>query len=196
MKHHYSENYYKSVNYVNYLQREEKYKKLAKEIITFLENSCLINKESKIIDFGCAVGFLTKAIYDLGYKNIYGVDISDWALEKAKLLKLNFSDKIYEVSDIMITLDVFEHMNDLAIEKAIKEADPKIIICRIPVCEKDGEDFVLEVSKKDLTHINCKTKENWKSFLKSFGYITCLHLNLNTIYDSRGVFCCVFIKNN
>lgn len=194
MKNHFSEQYFKSVNYVNYLNREEKYKKLAKELVSFLENASLINKNSEILDFGCAVGFLTKSIFDLGYQNIYGVDISEWALEIAQKYNLTFSKNINKKSDIMIALDVFEHMNNVDIKKSIKKAQPSIIICRIPVCKNKGEDFYLEVSKKDITHINCKTKEQWKSFFKQNGYSTCLHLNLNTIYDSEGVFCGVFIK--
>lgn len=195
MKNDFSEQYYKSVNYVNYLQREEKYKKLAKELVSFLENICLINKNSEILDFGCAVGFLTKSIFDLGYQNIYGVDISDWALEKAKNYNLCFSKDVNKKSDVMIVLDVFEHMDDINIKKSILKAEPSIIICRIPVCKNKGEDFYLEVSKKDITHINCKTKQQWKSFFKENGYSTCLHLNLNTIYDSEGVFCAIFIKS-
>jgi 2-polyprenyl-3-methyl-5-hydroxy-6-metoxy-1,4-benzoquinol methylase len=194
MKNIFSEQYFKSVNYVNYLEREEKYKKLAKELMLFLENASLINKSNSILDYGCAVGFLTKSIFDLGYKNIYGVDISDWAIKKAKKYNLTFSKKINKQSDIMIVLDVFEHMTDADIKKSLKKTNPNIIICRIPVCKNIGENFYLEVSRKDFTHINCKTKNEWKSFFKKNGYQFCLHLNLNTIYDSNGVFCAVFIK--
>lgn len=194
MKNNFTENYFKSVNYTNYLERQERYKRLAKELISFLENSSLVNKNSKILDFGCAVGFLTKSIYDLGYQNIYGVDISDWALEQARNYNLSFFKNINQKSDIMISLDVFEHMNDSSVQEAICEAEPSIIICRIPVCKNDNEDFYLEVSKKDPTHINCKTKEQWKSFFKKNGFNFCIYLNLNTIYDSEGVLSAIFLK--
>jgi len=60
--------YYTTLNYVNYLSRSEKYDKLCEEIIEFLNCFNLLKKESRILDYGCAVGFLLDAFYKRNYK--------------------------------------------------------------------------------------------------------------------------------
>ena len=70
-----------------------------------------------------------------------------------------------------------------------------VLIVRIP-CSTNDKDFHLEISKKDKTHINCKTKKNWIKFLNKLGYSLIGTLNLKQIYDSDGVFCGLFFKNS
>jgi hypothetical protein len=99
-------------------------------------------------------------------------------------------------TDIIISLDVFEHMKDEEIYVLFEKLSSYVIICRIPVAEPFSSDFYLEVSRNDSTHINCKTKNQWKNFLKQFGYNKFLHLNLFSIYDSKGVFSFMGFKND
>ena len=80
----FDEKYFTSVNYTNYLSRYERYERLAAEIGTLMGNLSLLNKDSKCLDYGCAVGFLPKAFQKKGYPNFYGYDISDWAKSEAR----------------------------------------------------------------------------------------------------------------
>ena len=183
----FDEAYYTTNNYENYLERRPRYLHTAKNLIDLLNSISLLNDNPSILDFGCAVGFLLE-----GFKNynIQGYDISEWAIKQAKEKKLPIVDNLTSKFDIMISLDVFEHMNDEDIKSALAIVDPKILIVRIPV-SLDGNTFALDISRRDSTHINCKTKQDWINFLN---YPFNLRINIETIYDTDGVMCCIFFK--
>ena len=77
----YDELYYKSNNYTTYLQRKERYSKTATEILEFLNK--INHDHGPILDFGCAVGFLTEALLEKGHE-VDSVDVSEWCIEEAK----------------------------------------------------------------------------------------------------------------
>ena len=109
----YNEDYFKKLNYTDYLYRRDRYLRLASELHELLDKLRLVHDNVKILDFGCAVGFLMEGFRELGYKEIYGWDISSWAVSKAQEKGLNILKKIEELSfDIIICLDVLEHMAD------------------------------------------------------------------------------------
>lgn len=189
----YNEEYYKTGNYVNYSERKDKYKHLSKEIYQLLDNLCLINENSKILDYGCATGFLLEGFKELGLTNLYGMDISAFAVGECLKKELNVSFPNTAMNtDIFIALDVFEHMTDEDIFITLS-IPMQIAIVRIPVALNPGEDFFLEISRKDTTHINCKTEKEWKK-LFSESFKTILNLNLNSIYTSKGVTSLLLIK--
>lgn len=191
----YDEKYFTTLNYSNYLDRRDKYKKTASEVTDLLEKLSLINKRSTILDFGCAVGFLVSGLREIGYENTLGYDISEWARDYGRKLDLPiFGDlNVLGNIDLMFALDVFEHMKDEEIEKAIIRLSRPNLVVRIP-SSVDGKTFHLEVSKRDPTHINCKTKKDWEKFFLNLGYKTIIRLDLFSIYDSRGVSCFLVLK--
>jgi 2-polyprenyl-3-methyl-5-hydroxy-6-metoxy-1,4-benzoquinol methylase len=191
----FDEIYFKSLNYTNYLEREERYIKLANELITFLQINNLIVKTDKILDYGAAVGFLTNAICKLNFK-CDGYDISTWAKNVA-FEKYNINYIEYQINkyDCLIALDVFEHMTDDAIIDCLNKFNPDKLIVRIPCSTNNGKSFHLNISNLDPTHINCKTKIDWVSFFENKGFTNKIQLNLYTIYDTEGVMCYYFSKN-
>ena len=192
----YDEEYFTSINYSDYLSRYDRYKNLAKETSGLLSEISLINKNSNILDYGCAVGFLLRAYKELDYKNLYGYDISDWAKIEAKDSNVNLIDNIKDINfDVTFCLDVIEHMTDLEIDKWLSNFNTRALIIRVPVANTTGGDYHLKVSRQDPTHVNCKTKEEWKTLLKGYGFINFLNLNLLTIYDTKGVWCTICLKN-
>lgn len=190
----YNEDYFKSANYSDYSERRERYIMTAKNIIHTLEAVSLIDSNSKILDYGCAVGFLMEGFKLRGYNNIFGYDISEWAITQARSKELNIIDKLEPTIDFMIALDVFEHMTNEDILLALNVVQPPALLVRIP-CAEEGEDFHLAVSRKDPTHINCKNKEAWKKFFKARGFNVVLKLKTETVYDSKGVFCAILLRN-
>lgn len=187
----FDETYFKSLNYANYLEREIRYHKMADELFKYLPNiGVLLN--GNLIDYGCAVGFLVKGFRKLGC-SCEGYDISDWAKSEAKKYGINFVDFKHSFFDVMFAFDVFEHMTDDEIKSALLTFNPKWLLVRIP-CSVDGKDFYLEISKKDPTHINCKTKLKWFDLFSTIGYNRFQKIDLYTIYDSDGVLCYV-LKN-
>lgn len=191
----FDEKYYTTLNYVNYLSRSEKYDKLCEEIIEFLNCFNLLKKESRILDYGCAVGFLLDAFHKRNYKKTFAYDISEFAISKLKKKHVVIDVSKKQLFDFCFMLDVLEHIDDKNIKSILSNIESNVLIVRIP-CSTNDKDFHLEISKKDKTHINCKTKKNWIKFLNKFGYSLIGTLNLKQIYDSDGVFCGLFFKNS
>jgi len=194
----YPEEYYKTLNYSDYLEREPRYIKTAQEIIDILKRLSLIHNNSHILDYGCALGFLMKGFKEQGYSEIMGFEISEWARDYAhKNGHRVFSnlDHIGEyLFDLIIALDVFEHLSDEELIVVLSVISAKVMIVRIPVAEPPEKDFYLSVTKKDPTHINPKSKEEWINFFRGFGFNTFLKLNLFSLYDSKGVLCLLILK--
>ena len=190
----YDKQYFKSLNYTNYLGRRDRYLKLAFELHELLNKFHLIDKESTILDYGCAVGFLMEGFHELGYKNVFGYDISQWAATQAKNKDLKILSKIKRESfNMIICLDVLEHMPDEEIHQTFALYQSQIMIVRIP-CSIDGKRFVFDISNQDQTHINRKAKAAWVKLLSQVGYETILPLNLLTIYDTPGVMSALCLK--
>lgn len=180
-------------NYSNY--RLKKFEDLAKDLSEYLD------KKSKILDFGAATGGLVSALRNMGYINIIGTDISYWAIEQGRIMyKLDknilqhYNRQLLEDSEIIIMLDVLEHISDEELNKILSLLKSSTLILRIPVTKKEGEDFVLDISKNDKTHIQIHCKEWWSSILNKYGYTLKTYLNSKSIYDSEGVLAAIYIR--
>ena len=86
-----------------------------------------IKSGQTVLDFGCAKGFLVKSLRLL-YRNAYGVDVSQYAVNNCDPSVANYIRKIDTVNDItdfgihfdhIISKDVFEHISydDIFIEQ-------------------------------------------------------------------------------
>jgi ubiquinone/menaquinone biosynthesis C-methylase UbiE len=85
------------------------------------------NKSSKILDIGCAGGHLLNFLKKRGFKNLYGVDISETAIKETKSkgiqnatvqdsINTNFKENTF---DFIIASDILEHIKEDS--KAIEE---------------------------------------------------------------------------
>jgi 2-polyprenyl-3-methyl-5-hydroxy-6-metoxy-1,4-benzoquinol methylase len=192
----YNEDYYRSVNYYNYLERGERYIQLAQETTHLLKQLKLIDDNSNILDFGCAVGHLLNGLRKSGIRDLEGCEISDWATQEAKNKGFNVSKTLRNKHyDVIYFLDVLEHIDGKTLDEIFSSIRCSCIIFRIPVIKKLGEDYVLSVSRKDPTHVTRRTKTQWTAFFKQHGFGHILNLNLHTIYDTTGVFSGIAIKN-
>ena len=189
----YDQDYYESLNYSDYLSRANKYKGTAKELASSHESLSMITKESTLLDYGCAVGFLADALNRIGY-NCHGYDISEWAKEQASLKDIKIVESLDHHYDCVFYLDVLEHMSDTQIRQVFSDIKSRHSIVRIPCSTDGGKTYHLKVSNQDPTHINCKTKDQWGTFFKSLGVKTIISLNTFTVYDSDGVMCALLIK--
>lgn len=189
----YDESYYNSINYSDYLSRANKYKGTAKELTSLLESLCIIQQGSSLLDYGCAVGFLSDALNSLGY-DCKGYDISEWAKDQARARGVDIIETPTGQYDCVVYLDVLEHMTDAEITKVFNDIKTPCSVVRIPCSTDGGATYHLTVSNQDPTHVNCKTKDQWRYFFRSIGIKTILNLNTFTIYDSEGVMCALLIK--
>ena len=101
-----------------------RWKPVAKDIMKHYN----LSKKSKVLDIGCAKGFLVKDLVDLGI-DAYGLDISKYAIENAQLdikdrltvgsaEKLPFKDNEF---DFVISINAIHNLNRNLCKKAIKE---------------------------------------------------------------------------
>jgi len=194
MTNKFNEEYFKSNNYANYLSKKERYIKTADELFHILNKFGIIYPDTKILDYGCSVGFLIQGLKKIGCQNVLGYDISEWAATEAKKAGCNILESPEGEFDLGIFLDVLEHMTDQQILDLFKNVKIEKILVRIPCASHTNPTiFHLEVSRKDETHINCKTDVEWILFFEKLGYKKYFRLNFNTIYDSEGCFCCIFV---
>jgi hypothetical protein len=188
----FGEEYYNTGNYVDYMQRGDRYVKLSDEVLDLL-NKLNLN-DGKILDFGCAVGFVMQHLQDLG-RDVRGVDISDWARRQCLEKNLLVSEKPdYSIEyGVTFALDVLEHMDPHEVRDFLLKLNSKVIVFRMPICLDGQTDYFLHQSRRDPTHKIRWTKSVWKDLFNSFGYQT-LDLNLSTIFCGAGVYSGIAIK--
>lgn len=187
------EQFYKTNNYSDYLSREVKYRSIVFELRPILNSLGITN----ILDFGCSVGFLVKHLNLLGFKCL-GYDCSEWAVGYGRNFvtdELTFnSGAVTEEYNLVVFLDVLEH-NDLSIVKQILETvRSKYILVKIPVRIVGEDDFFLEVSRRDETHITCFTVSEWRGLFATYGFKEFRLMKGDTLYNSQGVYCAILQK--
>lgn len=173
----YNEDYYENgvqlgiSGYTNYRWMPKLTIPLAETVIEYLA----IKKTDKLLDFGCAKGFLVKAFTDLGYK-CDGVDISEYAIEKAppeirqKLFIYKEDNLFGKFYDTVIAKDVFEHIDPTILSGILCELQ-KIsdrLFCVVPL--GDGEKYIVPEYESDITHIIRQPKDWWIDFFELNGY--------------------------
>jgi len=155
-----------------------------------------------VLDYGCAMGILVSELRSYGVIAI-GTDISDYALKEGHRILKNkglivhvdkFWDNFIRTTkfDYVLFLDVLEHMKEKSIRMLLLNLMANKLLVKIPICTKDGEDFVFDASRKDKTHITCRTKRWWKDLFKEYGYKKFTPIDTTYLFDSEGVLAGVF----
>ena len=162
----------------------------------------LLDLEGKyVLDYGCAMGILVNELRAYGVHAI-GTDISRYAIRKGDELFKNryfISHKdefLKDINDTMfdyvLFLDVLEHMEEDEIRDLLMRLNSDKAVVKIPICKKEGEDFVFWQSRKDKTHITKHTKKWWKKLFKECGWRKFVPLDTTYLFDSEGVLTGVF----
>ncbi len=122
------------------------------------------NKESSILDIGCAKGGLLRTFKERGYNNLYGIEPSEDAINylktfgiDGKCLSLFDANNIDKKFDVIILTQVLEHIFDLKIMKSIlKKLLNKDAILYVDI--PDGTSYIKNNLNSyyyfDLEHIN------------------------------------------
>lgn len=180
----YGKQYYQNNLISNYQRYEDNpyFEALLQFILKF-------KKEGDFLELGCAYGFLLKKAENSF--NTYGIDISEYAIKKAKkitkksVLKSSniekglttlFDEKKF---DVIIALDVLEHTNNpKKIIGEIKDIlkDDGIFVYRVP--NTDAMDYLYYslINKKkwhgnrDKTHKSLYKLKEWETITASSGF--------------------------
>ncbi|MBI4707870.1 MAG: methyltransferase domain-containing protein [Candidatus Omnitrophica bacterium] len=115
---------------------EEKGRRLAAKIL--LNKMLKFRRKGRILDVGCAAGFLLDEAKKLGW-DVHGVELSSWAVKYAKeKLGLNVFEGTlkdasfaYNYFDAVVMTDVIEHLSDprKVLEEARRVLKPDGILC-------------------------------------------------------------------
>ena len=153
-------------------------------------NSLKIKSNDKVLEYGCAHGFLVKALNDFKI-DAYGVDISSYALskvdveikKKTSLLKGNNIKnslkkmKIKFKFDHIISKDVFEHIEPKDLKKILREMSTLTKELFVVVPLGDIGKYRIASYAEDKTHIIAESENWWKKLfienkfkIKSFSY--------------------------
>lgn len=182
-------------NYINY-PKQVKFK--TEILVTDLVREFKLGGLN-VLDYGCAMGLHVTELRLRGV-TAWGTDISDYAITIGKrkyCAYLDYYNKnlLTKKWDYVLFLDVLEHMGGeelISVLKLLKLGKTKKVIVKIPICAKEGGEFVFEASRNDVTHVMCKTKRWWKSLFRGFGYKKFTPINHTYLFDSEGVLAGVF----
>ena len=143
---------------------------MARSIIAHLG----IEKNQRILDFGCARGYTVKAFNQLGY-DAWGIDISEWAIANcdndvvdsvicgdAKKIKPNFFNWI-------IAKDVLEHIHAAGdtIDHLLSFASVGMFAV-VPLAENGY--YVVQEYEKDVTHVHRMSLMQWTGLFIRHGW--------------------------
>lgn len=151
--------------YTNYRWLPELTIKFAHKIIRVLN----LREGDKVLDFGCAKGFLVKAFRILEI-DAYGCDISQYALnhvddEIKEYCKRNDKEIVpFDIHfDWIIAKDVLEHLTEEEIDSFLDEMRSKAdnIFIIVPLGENDK--FNIPAYELDVTHKLAKTRDWWEN---------------------------------
>ncbi|MCL5949484.1 MAG: methyltransferase domain-containing protein [Candidatus Bathyarchaeota archaeon] len=149
----------------------------------------LVGKGRSALDVGCAYGYTSRVLADLGY-DVFGVDISTWGTKYAKNLggshfvvcdaqtSMPFKAGTF---DLVTCFDVLEHLPGP--EKALVSmfnACKGILVCTTP--NKKVEKPIRKLMRDyDETHISVKSPLQWQKCIKT--NLECRALNVGVFYD-------------
>lgn len=118
---------------------------------------CGIQLDETILDFGCARGYLVKALKSLGF-DATGYDVSEWALqhcdEEVKDLVSNEWPPQF-TPDWVIAKDVLEHVpihNITRTLQGIANAAKRGVFIVVPLAKATGQGYVVPEYEADVTH--------------------------------------------
>lgn len=166
--------------YENYRWMPELTMRMAHHMVVDLP----IKKDEKVLDFGCAKGYLVKSLRMYGI-DAYGVDVSTYAIQSVipdqwetheccKLIvdwEIPFDKMKF---DWIIAKDAIEHLNEEDLGKFLKLAKKrgKKIFTAVPLGLKINgkEKYVIENYEGDITHVLRKPKEWWMKTFEKYGW--------------------------
>lgn len=163
--------------YMNYSWMPEATLRMAHFIIKQLP----IEQHQTVLDYGCAKGFLVKAMRILGV-NAFGVDLSEYAIDQApsevrkycSLVKHSDDPAAFKRDyDWMLSKDVFEHIAEPDLRKLLTRSRNHVgrMFAVIPLGVSDKTaNFVVPEYDRDITHITARTAKWWTNLFEETGW--------------------------
>jgi hypothetical protein len=144
---------------------------------TIREASSIINNISfeKVLDYGCAKGFMVYAMRLLG-KEAFGVDVSEYAVNnchpkvKEYLSVIETPEDIKGGWDLIIAKDVLEHIPKEQIPVTLSAFRRRCKNLFVAVPLGDGKRYRIREYEMDVTHIIREPEEWWLTTIVEAGF--------------------------
>ena len=160
--------------YMNYSWMPELTLRMAHKLILSLP----IAANERVLDFGCAKGYLVKALRLLDVQ-AFGTDVSEYAIAHADGEVRNFCSLVTGCDDPVLFLqdydwliakDVMEHLSERELSALLRAALPRVskIFAAVPLAADDecGK-YIIPEYDRDITHIIRKSFGWWKKTFES-----------------------------
>lgn len=138
---------------------------------------CGIEKNHRVLDFGCARGYVVRAFRELGF-NAFGADVSEWALANADEAAYPFVDTVQAMLknsddkyDWIVAKDVLEHVVD--VQNVINDimASAQVgVFAVVPLSLFDGHPYVVASYEQDVTHVHRLCLGTWAGMFMRPGW--------------------------
>lgn len=146
------------LNTLNLIINNPDFVALAQQVADYLKQY----QPDTVIDFGCGTGVYSEVMRQNGF-NILAQDIfkshRDYCKENYPDLKVVARPKD---ADLMLFIEVAEHMTDEEIKEAIQKINPRLILFS---STPETTDFDIEWG-----HVNIKQEKEWIEMWKELGY--------------------------
>lgn len=153
--------------YTDYRWMPELTVPMAHAIIDYLG----IDWGNTILDFGCARGYLVRALREIGY-DASGYDPSEWAIHNCdESVREHVSHASIWPSDWVIAKDVLEHVDVPAHTiLALMENARVGVFAVVPLADADGCNYVVPEYEKDVTHLHRRPLGTWAAWFMRPGW--------------------------
>ena len=163
--------------YTNYRWLPELTLPLCHHIVKY----CGIQEEDRILDFGCAKGYIVLGLRMLGYE-AYGVDVSEYAISQAPKEVNGYVNHIKPFEDLtgifgavdwVLCKDILEHLPYEKIDEQLQilAGSTQHLMAMVPL--GDGTKYYIEAYENDVTHIIREDLKWWEDkFFKNGFNIT------------------------
>ena len=150
------------------------------KVVEDFTNHYNLNEKSKILDVGCAKGFMLLDFFKLNHKfDLHGIDISNYAINnsvleiKEKLKVANATKLPYEDNyfDLVISINTIHNLDKIDCAKALNEisrVSKKYSCITVDAYNNDEEKermFAWNLTAKTIMSVN-----QWKNFFKENKY--------------------------
>jgi SAM-dependent methyltransferase len=153
-----------------------------------IADHCGFEMDDDILDFGCARGYLVKALQQLGYDAV-GYDISKWALENADPAVRHLLSSTWPAREVdwIVAKDVLEHVELHNIGQLLKQfagTARQGVFVVVPLSKGPGQGYVVEEYEADVTHVLRWPLDTWVGeFHDTFDH----HWEISARYRIKGI---------
>lgn len=129
-----------------------------------------MHRGDSVLDFGCARGYLVKALCGIGYR-AHGYDPSQWVIDHCDPeVADKVSTKLDGQYDWVIAKDVLEHVAPTALRSVVDDLEWRTrrgIFVAVPLSPRHGEPYVVPEYEQDVTHQIRMPLSDWHNLFES-----------------------------